>query len=244
MDVRSLDRALSILATLSALVVALMVAAIISTKSSQDFFQTARSLQAYAAHVELPLATLGLRLNLGLDNLFMIFYAAFFVVLATRLRDLVDSRILTVALAAMLLTAFLDALENHHIMTMVHSLESGLPLSIVDGQVQMVASQIKFHASYLSVLLFSFGLWKLGTLGRLIAASVWCYIPCGVLISVMPVDSAPALVLGRTIFFVLAFVLSAVLFSASAKAAESKLGARNAGATADRTGLLNASGAA
>jgi len=41
----------------------------------------------------------------------------------------------------------------------------------------------------------------------------------------------------------MAFVLSAVLFSASAKAAEPKLGARNAGSTADQTGLLNASGA-
>jgi len=33
-----------------------------------------------------------------------------------------------------------------------------------------------------------------------------------VLISVMPVEQAKALVLGRTIFFVAAFILSAVLF--------------------------------
>jgi hypothetical protein len=37
-----------------------------------------------------------------------------------------------------------------------------------------------------------------------------------VLISVIPVESARALVLGRTIFFVFAFILSAVLFFSQA----------------------------
>jgi hypothetical protein len=69
-----------------------------------------------------------------------------------------------------------------------------------------------FHASYLAVLLFSFGFLKFGRLGRLIALVLWCYIPCGVLISVLPVEQAKALVLGRTIFFVFAFILSAILF--------------------------------
>jgi hypothetical protein len=76
----------------------------------------------------------------------------------------------------------------------------------------MIASQVKFHASYLGALLFSFGFLQLGRLGRVIAIALWCYIPCGVLISVMPVEQAKALVLGRTIFFVFAFILSAALF--------------------------------
>jgi hypothetical protein len=84
----------------------------------------------------------------------------------------------------------------------------------------MVASQIKFHASYLSVLLYSFGFWQFGKFGRVIAVVLWCYIPCGVLISVIPPDAARALVLGRTIFFVFAFVLSALLFSVPAKMRE------------------------
>jgi hypothetical protein len=215
MDIRSEDRVLAILATLCAATVAAMVVAIVWTKSSQDFFQTARSVEAYAAHLAAsPLNPLGLRINLGLDNLFLILYSAFFVVLAARLRDLLDSRILTVALAAILMTTVLDALENHHIVEMAHAIESGLPISAADGQFQMVASQIKFHASYLSVLLFSFGFWQLGRLGRFIAVVLWCYIPCGVLISVIPPDAARPLVLGRTIFFVFAFVLSAVLFFA------------------------------
>jgi hypothetical protein len=212
MDTRSLDRTLAILATLAASTVAAMVLAILYTHSSQDFFQTAGSLEAAGAHLATPLVPLGLRLNLGLDNLFMIFYAAFFIVLTVRLREMLDQRLLSVALAALMLTVFLDSLENHHIMTMVHSIQQGLPLSVVDGQLQMVASQVKFHASYLAVLLFSFGFLQFGGLGRLIAMVLWCYIPCGMLISVMPVEQAKALVLGRTIFFVFAFILSAVLF--------------------------------
>ena len=222
METRSLDRVLAILATLAALTVAAMVVAILSTGGTQDFFQTARSVEAYGAYLATPLVALGLRLNLGLDNLFMIFYAAFFVVLTIRLHPMLDGRLLTVALAAMMLTVVLDAIENHHIMTMVHSVQHGLPLSVTDGQLQMIASQIKFHASYLATLLFSFGFLQFGPLGRIIAVVLWCYIPCGVLISVTPVESAQALVLGRTIFFVFAFILSAVLFFSQAATSPQK----------------------
>jgi hypothetical protein len=216
METRALDRTLAILAALAALTVAFMVAGIATTRSSQDFFQSARAVEAYSGHLQAPLAAFGLRLNLGLDNLFMVFYGAFFAVLAARLRGLLDPRILGVALAALMLTVLLDSFENHHIMTMVHSIEQGLPISVAEGQLQMIASAIKFHASYLGVLLFSFGFLQFGKLGRAIAIALWAYIPCGVLISVMPVEQAKALVLGRTIFFVFAFILSAILFFSQA----------------------------
>ena len=216
METRTLDRTLGILAALSGLTVAVMVVGILVTRSSQDFFQSARSIEAYGAFVATPLGPFGVRLNLGLDNLFMIFYGAFFVVLAVRLRGMLDPRLLGVALAALMLTVLLDSIENHHIMTMVHSIKEGLPLSAAEGEVQMIASAIKFHASYLGVLLFSFGFLQFGKLGRAIAIALWAYIPCGVLISVMPVEQAKALVLGRTVFFVFAFILSAILFFSQA----------------------------
>jgi hypothetical protein len=112
-------------------------------------------------------------------------------------------------------------------MTMVHSVQNGLPLSVTDGQLQMIASQVKFHASYLAVLLFSFGFLQLGRLGRIIAVVLWCYIPCGVLISVTPVESAQALVLGRTIFFVFAFMLSAALFFSQGPASSQMTSGQN-----------------
>ena len=213
----TLDRMLAILATLAALTVACMVVGIISTRGTQDFFQTAHTIEAYGAYLATPLVTFGLRLNLGLDNFFLILYGAFFVVLTIRLRELLDPRLLTVALGAMLLTVLLDAVENHHIMTMVHSIQSAMPLSPADGELQMIASQVKFHASYFAVFLFSFGFLQFGRMGRAIAVLLWLYIPCGVLISVVPVESARLLVLGRTIFFVFAFILSAVLFFSQPK---------------------------
>ena len=212
METRALDRVLAILATLAALTVAAMVVGIIYTKGSQDFFQTARALEAYGSYLATPAVPFGLRINLGLDNLFMIFYGAFFIVLSVRLRAMLDPRLLGVALAAMMLTVLLDCVENHHIMTMVHAIQNGLPLSAADGEFQMIASQVKFHSSYLAVLLFSFGFLQFGKLGKAIAMVLWCYIPFGVLISVTPVEQAKPLVLGRTIFFVFAFILSAVLF--------------------------------
>ncbi|HEX7922679.1 MAG TPA: hypothetical protein VF583_17090 [Bradyrhizobium sp.] len=217
MQISRLDRALAILATLAASTVAAMVIGILTTRGTQDFFQTARSVEAYGAYLATPLVPFGLRLNLGLDNLFMIFYGAFFTVLAARLRNIMDPYLLGIALAAMMLTVILDCVENHHIMTMVHAIQNGLPLSPADGELQMIASQVKFHASYFAVLLFSFGFLQFGRLGRLIAVVLWCYIPFGVLISVTPVEQAKALVLGRTIFFVFAFILSAVLFASQAK---------------------------
>jgi hypothetical protein len=63
----------------------------------------------------------------------------------------------------------------------------------------------------------SLGFLRLGKFGRVIAIVLWCYIPFGILISVVPPDQAKALVLARTIFFVLAFVLSAILFSSLAR---------------------------
>ena len=103
-------------------------------------------------------------------------------------------------------------------MTMVHSIQNSLPLSPAEGELQMIASQVKFHASYFAVFLFAFGFLQFGWLGRVIAVLLWLYIPCGVLISVVPVESARLLVLGRTIFFVFAFVLSAILFFSRPKA--------------------------
>jgi len=112
MENRSLDRALAVLATLAALTVAAMVVGILTAKGSQDFFQTARSLEAYSTYLATPLVPFGLRINLWLDNLFMIFYGAFFIALSVRLRTMLDPRLLGAALAAMMLTVFLDCVEN------------------------------------------------------------------------------------------------------------------------------------
>jgi len=205
-----LDRTLATLAALAAFIVACMVVGIVSTGMTQDFFQSARPAEAFAAYV--AGGAFGLRLNLGLDNLFIVVYGVFFVLLAVRFRSLLDPWTIAVALSAMLLTALLDAVENHHMIEMVHAAQHGLALTAGESQVQMIASAVKFHASYLAAFLFAFGFWRLGGLGRAIAWALWIYVPLGVVISVLPVEIARPWVLGRTCFFVAAFVLSAVSF--------------------------------
>jgi hypothetical protein len=216
MTATTLDRTLAALATLAALIVACMVVGIVSTGMTQDFFQSARPAEAFVAY--LASGAFGLRLNLGLDNLFIVVYGALFVLLAVRLRAVLDPWANAVALAAMLLTTLCDAIENHHIIEMAHAAQHGLALTAGESQLQMIASAVKFHASYLATFLFAFGFWRLGGLGRVIAGALWIYVPLGVVISVLPVEIAQPWVLGRTCFFVAAFVLSAALFWRSARA--------------------------
>jgi hypothetical protein len=219
MDTTRLDRMLAALAGLAALIVAGMVVGIVSTGMSQDFFQSARPIEAHIARLTAsPLGATGLRINLGLDNLFIVVYGAFFVFLAVRLRAVLDPWAGTVALAAILLTALLDAIENHHILMMLHSAERGMSLSTGESQIQMIVSAVKFHSSYLATFLLAFGFLRLGGLGRAIAWALWLYVPLGVVISVLPIEIAGPWALGRTCFFVAAFVLSAALFWRSARA--------------------------
>jgi hypothetical protein len=219
MDTTRLDRMLAVLAGLAALIVAGMVVGIVSTGMSQDFFQSARPVETHIARLTAsPLGATGLRINLGLDNLFIVVYGAFFVFLAVRLRAVLDPWAGTVALAAILLTALLDAIENHHILMMLHSAERGLSLSTGESQLQMIVSAVKFHSSYLATFLLAFGFLRLGGLGRAIAWALWVYVPLGVVISVLPIEIAGPWALGRTCFFVAAFVLSAMLFWRSARA--------------------------
>jgi hypothetical protein len=219
MDTMRLDRMLAALAGLAALIVAGMVVGIVTTGMSQDFFQSARPIEAHIARLTAsPLGATGLRINLGLDNLFIVVYGAFFVFLAVRLRAVLDPWAGTVALAAILLTALLDAIENHHILMMLHSAERGMSLSTGESQIQMILSAVKFHSSYLATFLLAFGFLRLGGLGRAIAWALWLYVPLGIVISVLPIEIAGPWALGRTCFFVAAFVLSAVLFWRSARA--------------------------
>jgi hypothetical protein len=148
----ALNRTLTALAFLASAIVLCMVVAIVATGFSQELFELAPSPALVADQLRDPPAhALGLRINLGLDNLFIVVYSAFFVLLAVRFRTLLSPVTIAVALAALLLTSLLDALENHHILMMLHAFQHGAPISADELQWQMVASNLKFHASYVSV---------------------------------------------------------------------------------------------
>jgi hypothetical protein len=210
----ALNRTLAALAFLAAAIVVVMVAAILATGFfSQEFFELAPSPASVADQLRDPAHAFGLRINLGLDNLFIIAYSAFFVFLAVRLRALLSPVTIAVALAALLLTALLDAIENHHILLMLHDFQHGAPISAEELQWQMVVSNLKFHASYVAAFLFAFGFYRLGGLGRVIAALLWLgYVPLGMITFVVPVESVVPFALARTVFFVLVFALAGVYF--------------------------------
>ncbi len=214
-----LDRTLSVLALMAATIVIAIIAGILTTRISQDFFQSARTVAELSARITAdPGSSFGLRLNLGLDNLFILVYGAFFTLLAVRFRSSMDPRMSAVALGAMLLTVVLDMVENHHITMMLHSIEHMLPLSAEESRIQMIASAVKFHSSYVAVFLFAFGYCKQGNLGRWIARIIWAgYLPLGILMSVVPVELIKPLAFTRVTFFVIVFLLSAALFVQSRK---------------------------
>jgi hypothetical protein len=81
-----LNRTLAALAFLASATVIVMVAAIVATGFSQQIFELAPSPAFVADQLREPVHALGLRINLGLDNLFIVVYSAFFVFLAVRAR--------------------------------------------------------------------------------------------------------------------------------------------------------------
>jgi hypothetical protein len=210
----ALNRTLAALGFLAAAIVLCMVAGILATGGfSQEFFELSPTPAAVAAQLtDQPAHTFGLRLNLGLDNLFVIAYTGFFVLLAVRFRGLLSPVTIGVALGALLLTALLDAIENHHILLMLHAFQHGEPPSVAELEAQMVVSNLKFHASYLGAFLFAFGFYRLGGLGRVIAWLLWIYVSLGMIVFAVPVEIVVPFALARTAFFVLGFALAGVYF--------------------------------
>jgi len=205
------DRTLGNLALLNALVVVALFASAILAGISQEPFQIARAADLNVARL-LQNPT-GLRINVGLDNLFIVTYCTFFALLAVRLKPLLDPLHLGLAFGAILLTALLDAIENQHILVMLFSAEQNLPISVGETQVQMIASSVKFHANYVASALFAFGFYRLAGLGRPIALLLWlAYVPLGLAIFMVPAEFARPLIIARTLFFIAAFLMIATMF--------------------------------
>ena len=132
-------------------------------------------------------AEIPLRMILTLDNLFLIFYTAAFVFLAMAVWDEKNRLLVTVGLVAVLITAYLDLLENHDILTQLTTALNGFPIALADLQERMIWSQLKFHSSYLGFFLFAFVLPGDTFLEKLLKFSLWFgYLPIGVLVYTFP----------------------------------------------------------
>lgn len=128
-----------------------------------------------------------LRLILTLDNLFLTFYAAAFVFLAMAVWDDTNRILVTVGLVAVLITAYLDLLENHDILTQLTTALNNQPIAFADIQQRMIWSQLKFHSSYLGFFLLAFALPGDTFLEKLLKISLWAiYLPIGILVYTFP----------------------------------------------------------
>lgn len=177
---------LSITAFAAALMLAgwLLVSLFYNGITAQDF-ELVNDVETYTR--EIIAAETPLRLILTLDNLFLTFYTAAFIFLAMAVRDESNSLLVYIALGAVLITTYLDLLENHDILTQLTTALHGLPIALADLQERMVWSQLKFHSSYLGFFLFAFVLPGDTFLEKLLKISLWVGYPLiGILVYTFP----------------------------------------------------------
>jgi hypothetical protein len=191
---------------IAALMVFLLVGLAVATGVSQEYFEGQHPLAEYTKRLADEASLL--RLGFALDNVFVLAYTSFFVGLAIVLRRSADHTLVNVGLAAMIGTALLDIIENHHILAMADSARQGLALSEGEVRLQMVLSLVKFHLSCLGALLFAVAFPRNTALGRWVAGLLLAYAFFGVLVLTAPPQWLDLLSLIRTIFFVVSFMLA------------------------------------
>src|SRR5688572_27493639 len=139
------------LAAATGVVLLSMIAVSLATGATQEAHEHyLTSIDYTAGLLEKPGAT---RLVFALDIAFLVLYTAFFTAFADVLRGL-GAPFVRLALGAMIATAMLDIVEDHHILTLLARAESGQVID--DGAIaaQSVLSSCKFSVSYLSLFLF------------------------------------------------------------------------------------------
>jgi hypothetical protein len=125
----------------------ILLALALATGGSQGLFQVYAPVADYSALL-LKRASV-LRLDIGIDLLFIAAYLSFFVLMARQLLvSGADRLLVSIALGLVMMTALLDAIENAHILAMLRAVENGGVLSAGQILAQQLASQVKFQAAY------------------------------------------------------------------------------------------------
>jgi hypothetical protein len=131
---------------------AAMVIVTIASGVSQETFEVVRPAGEYAA--ALRGHDVAVRALFAIDAAFVVLYSAFFLVFGRRLATEHTRPLITVATAFILVTAFLDMIEDHHILAMLNAAREGANPSTGELVLQQTISQVKFNASYLALFLF------------------------------------------------------------------------------------------
>jgi hypothetical protein len=216
------NQALVVLSSLAAALVCAMLALYVATGVGQDALQFVHPPAAYAAL--LLQAPDALRALLGLDNLFLTTYAAVFVLLARQLHARGAPALpLAVGTAAMLATAVLDLLENMNFLALLAAAELGHVPDVLAVHWQVVESGVKFHLSYLGLVLLGLAFPRTRTSERVLAGLLlFVQAPVGIAIHVAPPAFVAPLVFLRFAFFLAAFVLLAFMHAGAHRAAHAR----------------------
>lgn len=167
------DRQLAVaLAATAALILTAMVAITAATGVAQEPFEVLRSDYLPAIARAAP----ALRAVIALDTLFLIAYAAFFVILPRAL-GVADHPLVRLAVRAMLAVAVLDMIEDQHLLAVARAARLGLPVDDTRLALQQVLSQVKFLLSYAAVAFLALGLPRRDGFERLFAWALGLPLP-------------------------------------------------------------------
>jgi hypothetical protein len=155
-----------VLAGASGAVLVVMTILSLTTGATQELHEHLALPEVYAQHLFAHAPAL--RGLMALDLAFLVLYTAFFAALAIYLRGR-GAPFTYLALGALVLTALLDIVEDHHILSMLRAAELGeLPTA---GHIafQAVESATKFSISYLGLVLFGLAIPRTTKLGWALA---------------------------------------------------------------------------
>jgi hypothetical protein len=200
-----------------------MVTITLATGVSQEFFEMVRPVDVYGS--ALARAAPSLRAIIGIDTLFLSLYALFFVVFAQRLVDYhrrpaseepagdgAPNLLLRLGVTAIVVTAFLDAVEDHHILAMAQAAGDGRWPTTAAIDAQQLLSQLKFNVSYFGLFAFGLGMPRRSGVERVIAWSIALVMPLlGAVLWALPLGCEPPLDLARWAAFVAGFAGALVL---------------------------------
>jgi len=187
-------------------VLIVMVVVALTTGASQERFEHVLLPEIYAA--SLLAHAPGLRAIMALDIAFLILYTAFFAALARYLGAL-GRPFVRLAFGAMLATAILDIIEDHHIIAMLESVEHEVLPAARSITEQAALSMTKFSISYLALFMFGLAVPRTTKLG--LALSL--FLTAGTLLSgvigyALPPAHQASFESGRWIGFLLGFGLA------------------------------------
>ncbi|HTL34887.1 MAG TPA: hypothetical protein VL326_17280 [Kofleriaceae bacterium] len=162
----------------------------------------------------------GLRILMALDIAFLILYTAFFAAFTKYLRA-IGRPFAVLGFGAMLATAILDIIEDHHIISMLESVEHRVLPSAAMIQLQAAESAVKFSMSFLALVFYGLAVPRNTKLGL----ALCLFLTVGTLVSgvlgyAAPPDMQAKLESGRWVGFLIGFALSIAWLRSAPEPAE------------------------